>query len=281
MKFVPLGVRGSTPAPGPDFVRWGGHTSCVAVLGDGDSQPRLVLDAGTGLRGLTGLLGDAAFCGSIVLTHLHWDHVQGLPFSRAVDRPDAVVTLHVPAENADTDPGAVLAAGGFAPPHFPIAADGLLGDWTLKALVPGAVAHPGADVTVARIPHKGGITYGIRVELDGAALAYLPDHALAPDSGEIGIDSALALAAGADVLLHDGQFVAGEEAVSANYGHATLDQAMAFADQCGVGQLVLTHHSPVRTDEELDGLTARFTRTPEGRPVGFACQDSAVAVLPR
>jgi phosphoribosyl 1,2-cyclic phosphodiesterase len=89
------GVRGSTPAPGPDFVRYGGHTSCVAVAHDG-AAPTLLLDAGTGVRRVTSLLAGQPFTGMILLTHLHWDHVQGLPFFRAGDRDDARVTLLLP-----------------------------------------------------------------------------------------------------------------------------------------------------------------------------------------
>lgn len=77
MKLHLLGVRGSTPAPGPDFVRYGGHRSCIAVTAEGAEFPTLVLDAGTGLRALTTLLGGAAYEGPIVLSHLHWDHMQG------------------------------------------------------------------------------------------------------------------------------------------------------------------------------------------------------------
>ena len=74
------GVRGSTPAPGADFLRYGGHTSCVAIAHDDAARPTLVLDAGTGLRQVTPLLGGQPFDGTILLTHLHWDHVHGLPF---------------------------------------------------------------------------------------------------------------------------------------------------------------------------------------------------------
>jgi phosphoribosyl 1,2-cyclic phosphodiesterase len=278
VRFVPLGVRGSTPAPGQEFIRWGGHTSCVAVYADGEAAPALMLDAGTGLRNLGGLLDGAPFHGSIVLSHLHWDHVQGLPFSRAVDHPDARVHLHVPVDDERADPRAVLAAG-FSPPHFPIGPEGLLGDWSFCPLLPGPVAHPGAAVRAARIPHKGGSTFGIRVEMDGAALVYLPDHALGDGAPGRLRESAAELAAGADVLLHDGQFTAGEEAVSVDYGHATLAQAMAFADACEVGRLVLTHHAPGRTDDALDALEAATTRTPAGRPVAFARQDVAVEMI--
>jgi phosphoribosyl 1,2-cyclic phosphodiesterase len=92
------GVRGSTPAPGAEFLRHGGNTSCVAVARDGAAAPTLVLDAGTGLRRLTGLLAGRPFCGTILLTHLHWDHVQGLPFFTAGDRGDARVSPLLPEQ---------------------------------------------------------------------------------------------------------------------------------------------------------------------------------------
>ena len=111
-----LGVRGSTPAPGEDFVRYGGHTSCVAVFHDGATVPSLVLDAGTGLRELTKVLAGSAYKGSILVSHLHWDHVQGLPFFAAGDRKDAKVDLYVPAQNARSgrDLLAAAAAGATA-----------------------------------------------------------------------------------------------------------------------------------------------------------------------
>jgi phosphoribosyl 1,2-cyclic phosphodiesterase len=94
------GVRGSTPAPGADYVRYGGNTSCVAIARARGAAPVLALDAGTGLATLTGLLGGAAFAGTILLSHLHWDHSLGLPFFRAGDRDDARVTVLVPEQEA-------------------------------------------------------------------------------------------------------------------------------------------------------------------------------------
>jgi phosphoribosyl 1,2-cyclic phosphodiesterase len=274
VRFVALGVRGSTPAPGPEFVRYGGHTSCVAVIGDGADVPGLLLDAGTGLRALPTLLGTAPFAGGIVLSHLHWDHVQGLPFCRSVDNPEARVVLHVPVDSASTDP-AVLLARGFSPPHFPIGPDGLLGEWQFRALLPGAIDD---TVSVAAVAHKGGVAYGIRVCMDAAVLAYLPDHALHAQTTAADRAAAERLVAGADVLLHDGQFVAAEQSVARAYGHATIEQVLAFADRCEVGAVVLTHHGPARTDDQLDDLATRFRCTAHGRPVSFARQDMPVDV---
>ena len=119
MRLHFCGVRGSTPAPGADFVRYGGHTSCVAVARDHTAPPTLILNAGTGVRRVTALLGDRPFTGTILLTHLHWDHVQGLPFFRAADRDDARVTLLLPDQQDGSSAEQVLARA-MSPPHFPI-----------------------------------------------------------------------------------------------------------------------------------------------------------------
>ena len=275
MRVVLLGTRGSTPAPGAQFVRYGGHTSCVAVFADADPVPRLVLDAGTGLRDLPSLLGSRPFVGSIVLSHLHWDHVQGLPFCPSIDRPDAHVDLFVPGKDGAADDDARQSlAGVMSPPHFPIAPDGLLGSWRFACAVPGPLT---AEVTVAEIAHKGGNAFGVRIELDGATIAYLPDHALS-DAPPLLLASAEELASGVDVLLHDGQFRLAERDVAIAYGHSTIEDAMLFADRCGVGAVVLTHHAPGRTDTELDALAGATPSTPHGRPISFARQGDTVHV---
>lgn len=280
MRFVALGVRGSTPAPGAEFLRYGGHTSCLAVYGDGDETPRLVLDAGTGLRNLPRLLDGAPYRGDVLLTHLHWDHVQGLPFCPSVDNPDARVRLHVPVSRPGDDARAAL-AGAFAPPHFPITPDGLLGAWRFVPLHAGRLDDA---VTVAPVPHKGGRSYAVRVELDGTVLAYVPDHALHAGTDPADVAAVAEFVGQADMLVHDGQYTAAEQATAAAYGHATVETVMAFADRAAVGSLLLTHHAPARTDAQLDWLAEHHPRTPEGRRVVFVEQDrvyrSFPAVLP-
>jgi phosphoribosyl 1,2-cyclic phosphodiesterase len=248
MRVQLLGVRGSTPAPGADFARYGGHTSCLAVTPEEGDRPTLVLDAGTGLRSLTGLLGGDAFEGSIVLTHLHWDHMQGLPFFVAGDRDAARVDLYVPAQGGRS--GLDLLAQSFAPPSFPITPEGLHGRWAFHALEDGRHKIEGFTVTVVEIEHKGGRTFGVRVDDEYGSLAYLPDHAPAA-----GVSRALTeMLAGVDVLLHDAQFLEGERPVAVDYGHATVHDAVCLGEAAGAGTVVLFHHSPARTDAALDEI---------------------------
>lgn len=250
MRLHLLGVRGSTPAPGSSFVRYGGNTSCVAIAADGERVPTLVLDAGTGVRNLGGLLPGGPFRGTILLTHLHWDHVQGLPFASCLDHPDADVDLCLPAQGWRS--ARAMLDRSMSPPNFPIRVEGLRGCWRIRRLQPGKFQVGAFTVTAAEVPHKGGRTFGYRIDADGASIAYIPDHALA----DVASTSARSLAAGAAMLLHDASNLAGQRDAAMKFGHSTVDDAIAFAEAAGVGHLVLTHHSPDRSDDELDALAA-------------------------
>jgi phosphoribosyl 1,2-cyclic phosphodiesterase len=266
VRIALLGVRGSTPATGHEFADVGGDTSCVTI-GIGDEAPRLVLDAGTGLRRLSDRLAGGAFAGTILLSHLHWDHLQGLPFFASGDRDDAEVTLLLPDQG---DPLAVLQRG-MSPPHFPIGPEGLRGRWRFGGLAEGRHRIEGLDVTARAVAHKGGLAYGYRVSDGTSSVAYLPDHALTLDehgaptaAGEldglppdVALANALELADGVDVLIHDAQFVESERAVAIAYGHATVEAAVVLAERAGARRLVLFHHGPNRRDAEVDALGAR------------------------
>lgn len=278
-----LGVRGSTPAPGAAFTRYGGHTSCVAIAVDGE-PPHLVIDAGTGIRDLGSLTDDLPFTGTVLLGHLHWDHTQGLPFCPVLDHPDACVDLRIPRQ--DRPPAEVLARL-LAPPHFPIGIEALRGRWSIAAVDAGRTAI-GPDVVVAArdVPHKGGRTLAYRIEVAGRSIAYLSDHGpAAVDPGPQGwgrLDGGLvAWIDGADVLLHDAQHLDAELPAAAGWGHASVGYAIELARASGVGHLVLTHHAPGRTDAELDAIAASVRgRLPAGDPltVTVARQGTAVEV---
>jgi phosphoribosyl 1,2-cyclic phosphodiesterase len=251
------GVRGSTPAPGPDFVEIGGHTSCIAIARDEDAHPTLVLDAGTGLRTVTRLLGERPFDGTILLTHLHWDHTQGLPFFRAGDRPDARVRLLLPEQDGLPQP---LLDRWMSPPFFPIPTSGLRGEWEVGMVGEGEVGLEGFTVLAKEIPHKGGRTFGYRVTDGRSSIAYLPDHgpsALGPGPDGWGEyhEAACSLAVGVELLIHDAQHRASELPAVAGFGHSAAEYAAALATHCGAARLLLFHHDPDRTDAAVHKIT--------------------------
>ncbi|MPZ87140.1 MAG: hypothetical protein GEU81_03505 [Nitriliruptorales bacterium] len=255
MRLVICGTRGSTPAPGPDFVRYGGHTSCIAVARDG-ATPMLIVDAGTGLRKVTTLLGGQPFAGTILLSHLHWDHTHGLPFFRGGDNPRARVDVHLPAQGAD--PEAALAQG-MSPPNFPIRPSELQGQWRFCGLEEGEHDIAGFAVLAREIPHKGGRTFGYRVSDRHTTFAYLSDHhPLSAGAGPAGFgeyhEAARTLADGVDLLIHDAQYIAEEFPARAHFGHSTVDYAVGLAEACHVRRLLLFHHDPPRTDEQIDAI---------------------------
>jgi ribonuclease BN (tRNA processing enzyme) len=245
----------------------------VAIGHDNAAGPALILDAGTGLRRATALLAGRPFEGTILLTHLHWDHVHGLPFFQAGDRDDARVSLLLPQQDGGPrEVGAQSAehvlARGMSPPHFPIGPRGLRGDWTFGSLAPGPLKAEGFTVEAREVPHKGGRTFGYRVSDGNSVLAYIPDHcptALGPGPEGLGEyhPAALDLAAGADLLIHDAFLLAREVAAQARFGHAAAGYAVGLGLRAGARRVALAHHKPDRTDGELDRLA---TAWPPGPP---------------
>jgi phosphoribosyl 1,2-cyclic phosphodiesterase len=270
------GVRGSTPAPGLPFVRYGGHTSCVALAHDGE-PPTLILDAGTGLRRVSALVDNQPFVGTILLGHLHWDHVHGLPFFGSGCAPGARVALHLPAPGGD--PVGVLARG-MSPPHFPIGPQQLGAGWSFHALANTTFEAEGFSVTALEIPHKGGLTFGFRVSDGTATVAYLSDHApMSLGAGPQGLGAlhhaALALADEVDLLIHDAQFEASQFPGVEYLGHASVEYAISLALTAGARQLALFHHAPDRTDADID----RIARAAQGSGLPVVAASEATELV--
>jgi phosphoribosyl 1,2-cyclic phosphodiesterase len=251
-----LGTRGSLPTPGPDFVRYGGNTSCVAVSRGGE-LPSLFLDAGTGLATAGEILGDTSFQGSILLGHLHWDHIYGLPFFRNGDRPDARVDVYLPAQG---DPNAVLHRV-MSPPIFPVDVQTLRGNWTVNSLEAGTGQIEGFVVTALDIPHKGGRCFGYRISDGTSSLAYLSDHSphsLGPGpsgNGEFH-ETARQLVSDVALLIHDSQYTQEEFEKRQDWGHCSYQYPIELAAAFGVKRTLLFHHDPSRTDNQLDKMTS-------------------------
>jgi phosphoribosyl 1,2-cyclic phosphodiesterase len=278
MRAYFCGTRGSTPINSAGQRRYGGRTSCVALAHAGE-PPTIVLDAGTGLQQLPPVLNGRAFRGTILLSHLHWDHTHGMPFFRSGTLPGHRVDLYLPEQGVDPEE---LLARAISPPHFPIRPKQLGDGWTFNAIEHGHYDFEGFSVDALEIPHKGGRTFGYRVSDGSATLAYLPDHSpisLGPGPDGTGVyhDAAITLAKGVDLLVHDSQHTAAELPRLCFLGHSAVEYAVALAQRAGARQLALFHHDPWRSDAEIDGFVAQYA-TASVRV--FAAYDDMIVDLP-
>jgi phosphoribosyl 1,2-cyclic phosphodiesterase len=272
------GTRGSTPVSGAEQSRYGGNTSCLALAHAGE-PPTVILDAGTGLQRLSLVLRGEAFRGTLLLSHLHWDHTHGMPFFRSGMVPGSRVDVYVPEQGVDPEE---LLARAFSPPHFPIRPKELGDHWAFKAIEPGHYEFEGFSVDALEIPHKGGRTFGYRVSDGESTLAYLTDHSptslgQGPDGTGVYHETAMTLSDGVDLLVHDAQHTAAELPRLGFLGHSAVEYAVALAQRAGARQLALFHHDPWRTDAAIDALVAQHATAPIRV---FAAYDGMVVDLP-
>jgi phosphoribosyl 1,2-cyclic phosphodiesterase len=280
------GVRGSTPCDGHPFDRYGGNTSCVEVASVGHDP--LIFDLGTGLRNYGVRLTEegrlAGYHATVLLTHLHWDHIQGLPFFAPMAAGGGTMEVYGP-EQAD-GPLDVVFGGVMKPPYFPIRPEQLRGTVSFQGVGGDDYAVDGAKVRSRWIRHTDP-TLGYRVEIEGVSVAYLPDHGpgTVPDDPDDYVpNDVLELCDGVDLLIHDAQHTKSEYELKRDWGHCTIEYAVHVARESGARELALFHHCPSHGDDRLDEIL-RDARDYSARidgPEVFAAADSTKhLVLPR
>ncbi len=218
----------------------------------------IVLDLGTGLRFWGAQLpADRPFRGHALVTHLHWDHVQGLPFFTPILRPGSELDVYAPP------PGNGTLEHAFdefmAPPYFPVTVKELPGDLRFHPVEDTELFIGDVRVLSRSVPHIGP-TNGYRVERDGISVAYISDHQQPLDGSSQVPDGVLELCADADLVIHDSQYTAAEFENKAHWGHCTVDYAMHVAAESGARRLALFHHDPEHDDLMLDAIVRRADR---------------------
>jgi phosphoribosyl 1,2-cyclic phosphodiesterase len=243
------GTRGSIASAGPDTVRYGGDTASVELLTKDGAL--VVLDAGSGIRRLGNNAGPHSRV-DVLLSHLHMDHVQGLPFFRPLLNPD--VETHIWGPISTTRGLRSRISRYLSPPLFPIRVRDLP-NVTFHDVIPSTFHLGDLEVTADLITHPGS-TLGYRITEGDETVAYLSDHEPAfgigriPDSPEW--TSGSALAEGVDVLVHDAQYTDEEYARRVGWGHTSLTQLADFTRLVGARRLVTFHHDPAHSDADLD-----------------------------
>ena len=255
MKVRFWGVRGSFATPGQHFLRYGGNTPAVEIVSD--AGKRVLIDLGTGITELgkqlmAGEFGEGRGVLPVLLTHTHLDHIQGLPFFTPLFIKGNRV--HVLGQASDVPLDQVLQGqlNGHYSPLYGL--ENLAAGVSIEAVTTGSsLPVDGFEVTSAALPHGGTLVLGFRIKADGKTVAFLSDVEY-PLEGPT--QEALALATGADLLIHDAMFSDVEYESRAGWGHSPVSSAISVAERAGVGKLALFHHSPDSTDAEIDGLVA-------------------------
>ena len=253
------GTRGSIPTPGPHTARYGGNTSCVCVAAGGDRL--VVLDAGTGIRplGMTVNGGNGGPLNlDILLTHTHWDHIQGLPFFKPLFRQGNKVRIFgTPQEEVSLE---TILERQNHPAVFPIPLKALAAEIKVSEIRPGdRFTVDGFQVETFRLRHPGTtLAYRLTPHEGGASMAYVTDNELGPGgSYDVPADWRARMARflkGVDLLIHDGMYSDELLATRPGWGHSSPAEAVALAAEAGAKRLVFFHHEPDHDDAAIDRL---------------------------
>jgi phosphoribosyl 1,2-cyclic phosphodiesterase len=260
MELTFWGVRGSIPAPGPGTVRYGGNTSCVSLR---TRQGRLiVLDCGTGARNLGMSLLDGPFgrgrgAASILLSHAHWDHIQGFPFFVPLYIPGNAFNVFGGGKSSSMLEG--ILEGQMAPQYFPVQTLKNMGATIeIAAVVEGTpFVVEGCRVLARTNPHGRSGALAFRIEEDGKSVVYASDAGYPPSGPP---EASLELYRGADVLIHDSTYTPEDRLRYPERGFSSIEDAIHCAARARVKKLILFHYDQDYSDAEVDALCARGRR---------------------
>jgi phosphoribosyl 1,2-cyclic phosphodiesterase len=272
------GARGSIPTPGPQTARYGGNTPCLTVEADG-AEPRLVvLDAGTGIRPAGRALVEAGPGPRVVdllVSHTHWDHIQGLPFFAPLFDERSEVRIWGPRQgNVDLER---ILREQMNPVVFPVPLEQLDAKLTVTHVEPGSFEVGGFVVRAMPLRHPGTtFAYHLSPRGGGPSLVYVTDNELGPGGsyheGPRWRQDLIGFAGGADVLIHDAMFTADELERHRGWGHSSHAEAVRLAADAGVRKLILFHHKPERHDAGMDALVAEARALAAGSARGLAVE---------
>jgi phosphoribosyl 1,2-cyclic phosphodiesterase len=258
------GTRGSIAKPGPTTARYGGNTSCIEVRSSRGTL--VVIDCGTGSHDLgRALMAEGVKRGCLLIGHTHWDHIQGIPFFAPLFARDNEWDVCGPKGLSGSLRETL--SGQMESTYFPVALESLGATIRYWDLLQGTFHIDDITVTSHHLNHPA-LTLAYRLEADGASIVYACDHEVyshdAAD-GTVRLEGPdlrhAEFAAGADLLIHDSQYTAAEYPAKVNWGHSTVEYAMRVAREAGVQQLALTHHDPLRTDNDIDAIVASARAT--------------------
>jgi phosphoribosyl 1,2-cyclic phosphodiesterase len=256
------GVRGSIASPGPDTVKYGGNTSCVYI--ELDNGQILILDAGTGIRQLGRQLLKTDHTINILLSHGHWDHIQGYPFFKPIYQPERRIRVFTSAVSNHGQLCALFDQIDGA--SFPVNVNELPSrSECIMEHVESVLAEDDIHIRRARLNHPGG-GCAYRIEENGASCAFITDNELhPPQQGHTSYDEWVEFCRGVDVLIHDAQYLESDMPHKHGWGHSLVAQVRQLAVDSEVGCLAMFHHDPDRTDAEIDFIQQQNEQFFRGR----------------
>ncbi|GJM29933.1 MAG: MBL fold metallo-hydrolase [Cyclobacteriaceae bacterium] len=273
------GCRGSLATPGAEFDKYGGNTSCVQITGNDGTI--LILDAGTGLSDLGKTVKEPSKKYNLLLTHLHMDHIQGMGFFPPFFNPEAEVNIWGPSST--TMNLRTRLTRYMSPPLFPVTLRDLPCKLTLNEVHHDSFKIGPFKISSDLIGHVGP-TVGYRIECADGVITYIPDHE--PALGVVNFPlerqwtSGSALAANADILIHDAQYSDKEYNKCQGWGHSAFNDTLKFAAQARVKHLIPFHHDPSHTDDNLDQLISETVGSQKLEFKVTAARERAVFKLP-
>jgi phosphoribosyl 1,2-cyclic phosphodiesterase len=269
LKIKFWGTRGSFPVPGKDTLNYGGNTSCVEVrLSDGSV---IILDAGTGIHklGLSLIRENHQKTITLVLTHSHWDHIQGFPFFLPAYAPQTSLCIMGCKPNFNLLKKILI--NQMEARYFPVNFKDLRSHIEFSSFEDTCVRDNKAKISAIRTNHPA-ISYGFKIEENNYKVVFLTDNELLQSEGQVtSWEDFVKFSMHADLLIHDSQFTPKELSCRAGWGHSTYDQAVNLALEARVKNLALFHHDPEHSDEDIDDLLASAQNIIEERVSAINC----------
>ncbi|MAH97766.1 MAG: MBL fold metallo-hydrolase [Euryarchaeota archaeon] len=243
------GVRGSVPSPGPKTAKYGGNTSCISITAN---NKILILDAGTGIRNLgTSLLSKPELEIFVIITHSHWDHIQGFPFFTPIYQPNRPVHMFPTIHKKNVVLSSLIDQMDGA--HFPVTPDQVPSNFNFITEDPlDFLKNNGFHIELVPMNHPGG-AFGYKVTVNSTTICYFTDNEIDPPyQKSIELDELTKKCDQVDVLIHDAQYIEDDMPLKHGWGHSLINQVTQLGINANVKKLIYYHHDPERDDESLD-----------------------------